>query len=366
MGGLLTTANNTSALLDLARVYQEGKVVKADFELALDYLQTAADIGNPVANVRIANFYFEGISVPVDIDKATNYLLNAVGLDEASLLKKDAYEYVTTYDSKETMQSLIEQYNNNDPMAAYRIAHRYTNGDITSNLEQNVVLGCEWLTRSFSLGYADAYEELIECLQNNYLPNYYLQQPVEVIALAAKMHNYDVESFIAEHFYWPHLVELDYAKAFKYFNLAIEVGDDIAMNHLGVIHRDGLGTEINLEAAYPLFKNSAEMGNEVAMHNFAMMLIDEEDNDSSLKQVVFWMQRSAQKKYAPTQFELAKFYLQGRGVERNLEISVSLFKGARSQDMEEAECYIIALNLIQSTQRGVSENGQNLLKTCTD
>ena len=55
-------------------------------------------------------------------------------------------------------------------------------------------------------------------------------------------------------------VEQNYEEMLKYYRMAAELGNAMAINNLGVCYRDGLGVEQNYEEMLKYFERAAEMG----------------------------------------------------------------------------------------------------------
>lgn len=73
----LADRGNTTAMINLASLFQQGKGVEEDPGHALKYIIDAAELGDPRAQYELGIEYEKGIIVERDIEKATNWLLKS-------------------------------------------------------------------------------------------------------------------------------------------------------------------------------------------------------------------------------------------------------------------------------------------------
>ena len=68
-------------------------------------------------------------------------------------------------------------------------------------------------------------------------------------------------------------VKQDFAKAFDYYQMAAGQNDPIALNNLGSLYFNGIGTEANAKKAIEMFSKAAELGNDNAATNLAFIYL---------------------------------------------------------------------------------------------
>lgn len=73
----LAARGNTTAMINLANLFQQGKGVTADQKEAFEYIKQAAELGDPRAQYELGVEFEKGILIPRDIDKATSWLLKS-------------------------------------------------------------------------------------------------------------------------------------------------------------------------------------------------------------------------------------------------------------------------------------------------
>ncbi|MEE6207430.1 MAG: tetratricopeptide repeat protein [Alphaproteobacteria bacterium] len=68
-------------------------------------------------------------------------------------------------------------------------------------------------------------------------------------------------------------VAQNYEKAFKYYSMAAKQDDPIALNNLGSLYFNGIGTERNIKTALTLFERASDLGNDNASINLGFILL---------------------------------------------------------------------------------------------
>jgi len=123
------------------------------------------------------------------------------------------------------------------------------------------------------LGFADAYGEVFNCITKELYQYERFPTGLDAIQQAAQIQHYNVDAFIGEHYYEPYLLKRDINLAIKYFERAAQEEDDVTLNLLGVIYRDGDGVKMNKEKAVEYFLRSAQQGLDVGMYHLAQMYL---------------------------------------------------------------------------------------------
>lgn len=349
------------AHIELGRIYEDGALINRDLEKAKLFYQLAADSGIEGAHSINLTFLFRQVSNQEELKHAIEILFDTVSQDIYSSEANVTYESITTFDSNDNNSKLLINAQNGDANSAFRLAERYKSGrEITKDIQQ----ACYWYYQAIRLGLIDYYEELYQCIATDINMNIPLNNPEKLLAYIASANGYNIPSFIGEHYFLPHLVERDVNIAYRYFRIAAEDNDDIALNNLGVIYRDGLVGKPNLTQAHKYFERSANLGQVLAMHNLSLSFLN--INDAVARQEAFtWMEKSSNsREYPPSNFKLALFYLEGIGIDRNLPEANQLFLLAKDSGISEASCFIVGIHLIQSKLREDRIAGEEYLNNC--
>ena len=78
-------------------------------------------------------------------------------------------------------------------------------------------------------------------------------------------------------------VQKDYSKAFEYYQMAAEQNNPIALNNLGSLYFNGIGTNPDVQKAVALFTKAAELGND----NAARAKKNKPDQDNIFLKILF-------------------------------------------------------------------------------
>ena len=154
-------------------------------------------------------------------------------------------------------------------------------------------------------------------------------------------------------------VPLDDNTAMEWYRKAAAQGHSGAINNIGFMHSQGRAGEggRDYEKALAHYRRAAERGNAVSQNNVALRLANEGEEEEGeaaiLKEQFEWHRRSAENDYHRGQFNLAKMYDAGEGVEPNLALAVKWYRRAAENDSLEAQG---VLSEMCRTGRGVPQD----------
>ena len=118
-------------------------------------------------------------------------------------------------------------------------------------------------------------------------------------------------------------VEKDKSKAVEWYRKAAEAGNAKAQCNLGVMYEYGNGVDVNMKEAVKWFRESASKGYSRGQTNYGIHLLNgtgvERDPAAAAEQ--FDLARTPRANY-----RLAKMYLEGVGVEKNITFGVTLLE----------------------------------------
>ena len=121
------------------------------------------------------------------------------------------------------------------------------------------------------------------------------EKPQAVIALCEEG-DPEMCAFLGKEFYYGWNVPQDLDRALRYLTVAAENGDAISQFTLGFMYWSGRGTEPDLEKAYELFLQAAELDVPEAMYNVAKILLTK-DFKKNRDEAMGWLRRSANAGY---------------------------------------------------------------------
>ena len=138
------------------------------------------------------------------------------------------------------------------------------------------------------------------------------------------------------------LVPKDAARAFRLRKEAAELGDTLAQWRLGHMYEAGVGTDVDLSAAYRCYASAAHSSCGPAQVDQARMLLDGTGVDPNPPRAVAILAHAARPNrrshggQAAAQLMLGKLYLQGRWVERDERRARQLLEAAAAAGNRDA------------------------------
>lgn len=154
-------------------------------------------------------------------------------------------------------------------------------------------------------------------------------------------------------------VTSDYAKAFKYYEMAAAQNDKIALNNLGSLYFNGIGTEVNYVKAAELFAQAAKLGSDDAAVNLAFIYLSGNNRSQNQQEAVELFRQAANAGNNTARFMLGYAYYKGFQVQQDYYKAVELMKISSDAQFDEAQ-YVLALMYING--QGIAKNYGNAVK----
>lgn len=155
-------------------------------------------------------------------------------------------------------------------------------------------------------------------------------------------------------------IEIDYAKSARYYEMAANQDNPIALNNLGSLYFNGIGVEKNIPQALALFGKAAELGNENAAVNLAFIYLTGGKKDAARNKHAIDFLKKAQEKSNIAKFMLGYAYYRGFVVQKDLEKSFKLIHDAATGDSRIDEAQLVlaqlyrdGLGTVQNYQKAV-------------
>lgn len=243
------------------------------------------------------------------------------------------------YNSSETIEEISALHEQGDELATMRLAERYKGG---RSVQKDMPKACLLYGEAFLNGLPDIYEDILDCMAEGYYTRLNANDAEEVIKIAAREYNYNVASFLGEHFYNGYYIQENKLRAKTLFEQA--ENDGIALNYLGIMYQDGEVVKKDLFKARQYFKDASAEGEPLAMYHLANSYISHESIGLELDLAYYWMRESALKEYPPAILEYAKMLLRN-GAEYDPLESLIYFKKASEMGLEDANCYISEISV---------------------
>ena len=176
------------------------------------------------------------------------------------------------------MQTLIQQADNGDTTAQYKLAVRYKKGQ---GVAQDYAQAAAWYRKAAEQGDADAQLRLGFMYKKG------------------------------------QGVEQDYAQAVAWYRKAAEQGNAFAQRNLGTMYYDALGVAQDYVQAVAWYRKAADQGAAVAQYNLGVMYESGQGVAQDYVQAVAWYRKAADQGDAGAQNNLGVMYELGQGVDEN-------------------------------------------------
>ena len=154
-----------------------------------------------------------------------------------------------------------------------------------------------------------------------------------------------------------------YSKAFEYYHLAAQQDDAIALNNLGSLYYNGIGTAVDTNKAAILFDKSSQLGNVDASVNLAFMLIAGNGIKKDTNTALNIFENAAIGKNPTAQFMIGYAYYKGIERPKDYKKSAEFMKASALSGFDEAQ-HFIALMYINGS--GLPQNFGKAVKYLND
>ncbi len=153
-------------------------------------------------------------------------------------------------------------------------------------------------------------------------------------------------------------------KAFKYYSMAAEKKDIIALNNLGSLYFNGIGTSRNIEKAVSLFDEAAQLGNNEAAVNLAFIYLSSQKASTPeiRERAIKLFSQAAQGGNITAQYMLGMIYYNGFGVAKDYDTAFRNLRKAASK-FDEAQYQLAQLYMnAEGTPRNYGNAVNNLAR----
>lgn len=153
-------------------------------------------------------------------------------------------------------------------------------------------------------------------------------------------------------------VKQDFKEAFKYYELAAKQKDPIALNNLGSLYFNGIGTERDIKKALVLFESASALGNDNASLNLAFIYLtggtkNEERNTKAME----LFQKAADEGNKIAQFMVGYAYYKGFVLPQDYQKAFQSVRAAAIDDAKIDEAQMI-LSDMYAKGEGITQNYQ--------
>jgi TPR repeat protein len=302
------------------RRYVEGREVPRDMERALERLNAAAEKRQAEAHYVLFQLYHSGNGVPRDAEKALQFLKSASELGSISAMRLLADWYASQEDLPHAAETANYWYG--EAVEGYTLLAERGNVEAMSVLitlygrgrgvERDTQRVYYWLLRAAESGWVNA-------------------------------------QFMMANAYEKGLdIEPDEREALTWYRRAADAGHIPSILGLGAVYEQGLlGEDRNAETAeewfriaFDLTREQAEQGDAAAAYMVATFYVEGIGVDMNLEQGLAWLHTAGDNGHVLAQLELGSAYSTGDGVVQDVPAAMEWMRKAAEQGNAEAQ-YII-------------------------
>ena len=283
--------NQTDALTDLAFLYENGLVGEPNPQKALELYKNAIELKNARAMNNLASMYLKGVITTLSksqLEKEAFSLYEksadlgyVKGLTNLGIcyLKGIGVAKDTVNAKKLFKEAAVQK----DPDAMFYIAYFKLKGASLDVNDEEYFEAADQLRYVISVdkSNSDAYYYLGYLYENGFgvdqdykTASFYYSKSV----IVSNETNGKAMYKLANMLYSGKTGYTDTNRAYQLYTKAAELGDKDAIYVLGVLHEQGLNVEKNVEVAYKLFEQGANMGHADSKVQLALMALKDKDN----------------------------------------------------------------------------------------
>jgi len=305
---------DSDAQFRLGMLYYEGQGVKQDYVKAADWSREAADQGNAYAQILLGGMYYYGQGVKQDYKEAVSWYRKAAEQGNAEAQYKLGLMY---YDGRGVKLPPPRNQDYAEAAAWYRkaaeqgyAAAQYNLGrlyDEGQGVERDYTEAAAWHRKAAEQGIAEAQAQLGSI--------YFLGRGVKQDFTEAKLWSRKAaeQGNAFGQFLLGMLLKQNYAESAAWYHKAAEQGLPAAQYYLGLLYYKGNGVKQDSNEAAAWFRRAAEQGNVNAKS--ALDLFKGSDEAAA------WFRKEAEQGDSFAQYELAKRYISGEGIEKNKHLA---------------------------------------------
>lgn len=161
------------------------------------------------------------------------------------------------------------------------------------------------------------------------------------------------------HLYGLNGAEMNYKKAYMYYQKASDLGDPIAINNLGSLYYGGVGIRKNVRKAAELFARASDLGNTEAALNLAVIYLTHQGGFHNDQEAIRLLKKTAEHDNPTGRYLLGYAYLKAIGVPQNKKKAVENIRFAADKGYDEAQ---FMMGYFYKNGFGVTQNYNNCLR----
>jgi TPR repeat protein len=342
-----TLLNNTHSMYCkylLGVCYGEGLGIAKDVKEAFQWYKLSAEQGYDASQAMLGHCYFHGIGVVKDTVEALKWYKSSAnqGYAPAQCNLGICYERgegTHAKDSIEAVKWFQLSANQGNPVAQFNLGKCYESGigiakDSSAALKyyhQSAEQGHAIAQYSLGLIYINGYKKIAK--NGNQAFHWFQQAAIQGYGKAQCYTGICYEKGIGCDNNKPN-PEL----AVKYYLMAAEQQDPIALYYLGLCYFNGVGVkEKDYSQALHYYLESAKLGYAPAQNNFGFCCYEGYGiPHKNYTAAIMWYRKAAEQQYAPAQYNLGHCYEKGYGVPKKQKEMIIWYRKAAEQGHNKA------------------------------
>ncbi len=186
------------------------------------------------------------------------------------------------------------------------------------------------------------------------------ETPLQRITRLANSGNLDAQLTLGYvYLYGENGVKQNFETAFRYYQMAAAQNDPVALNNLGSLYFNGIGTKVDYHKAAELFARAAEQGSDDAAVNLAFIYLSGDSSEEMGEKAVKLFEQAAKAGNNTAKFMWGYANYMGFHTPQNDYKAIEFIRQAADAKFDEAQ-YILGLMYLNG--RGISQNYGNAVR----
>lgn len=360
-----------------------GKTVKRDPALAVQYFSAAAQQDHPAALFNLGLCYENGYGVPIKRRLSADYYRRAAAFDilpaqfnwalclrvgveadtvnnlaEISRNPAESEKILTFLSEKKflpaTRELAVGRLNSAKDKTTYLSAYQNLQSVAAENDPSALRLlgdlcikpwfdmvpspdtAFQYYNAAARLGDADAMAKAGWCYEKGIGTAISMESAFKSYTLAAEGGSVMGMTSLADCYLKGNGTKINIDKGLSLLIIAARRNDPAAFYMLGICSYQGIGQKPDYPAAQRLFRAAAEMGYSQAQYNLALMILEGKTEHGTAQEAVDWLEKTAEQNNPDGMVVLAKCMLSGLGCQKDVEYGMLLLRKAARMGHGEA------------------------------
>ena len=321
------------AMNNLGGAYRTGRGVKQDYGLAIQWFTKAVQGGNTSAMRSLGDMYLKGQGVAKDEKEGIRLYNMAIEKGDVDAMFNLALHYHRKGAYSEAFRLFNSAYNRGDTESAGMVGLLYLEGKGT---DADTAKAVELLTFSAEKGHLPFIKKLAEVHLSS---KYGCRDPSKAVKwyrLAADKGDVESMRVLGNLYFEGEVVPRNVTEGIGFLKKAADAGDFEACKRLGGIYTERNAPYNNVHLGIYYLKKAHEKGDMPSAYRIALSLIIENRDTEAIS----WLRIASDAGIPDASGTLARFYLNGTGTKRDLELSFKYYSRWKyDKSHSEYECF---------------------------